>query len=1391
MFSPEPVTEPASLRNNPRRRRRNDVDSTLRQPRKRSRIASDSFTASTNGRTVSTRSSGANGTNTNGVNGSAMNGHANGTELVMRDSRVVSTGTPRSIKDTNTTLTRNKKFTATSVPAVPDKLKKNPHASFKAFFRSRPASTLAIAVTHESILIWDCTLPTSSPHTKSLSLPYPVKSSEQLPLATLVSNASKNLGLVVVYPTTGKITYWEDIDSAETLKLFEQRRHGVEGVIKLYSGESVEELVDVESAGLIIVTSSGRLAHLTLQDTYGHPQIEMEFLKTTSKSSFFGDIVQVFQGISRNKLSAVKTRPLAKSKVEVIALTVEGVFKIWEVREAGQSAYIGEIESSEEVRDELSRAGLLDSSAKIGLQFVDLAISSGYGNQLARNGDASHVPIEAALLVQLNTASENQFIILDITLGGAKAHVHRIFPITSWKPSQPADTSVKLIIPTPDHTAFIVDEKTVVVVSYPPRAAVEDDEDDEDAAAAVPAFYHDVIHFKTERGGQIIASSAEFGNKKFQPHHSNLLLFTKTAGEIRISADAYNGEASQGRFRLPLPLSKIEQAVFFGTIPNNVVDLYDLSSFKYSGADIETAALATSTRILTTRTDYLQEGAGSMEQHLVIRMKALQDLADFLKKHCSPLSRSAKWKLLSDAERLATARAIWKTQDRRLSNSREQITLLDEGIDAALNTFSDEANGHTETTDSLRYWFSKKLDNLERIFPICFHIIKEQNRNETLHSADFLRLVPQMNELFTVGLGTAYDFRQRNASQYGLGNEELDGGVLLAGFEDLHRFWTSSDDVIKALSWSIKLTHDLTMEYFISNSSTHSEATMEVVDSITQDMEAVIRLSCKGYVESYSWLTSQSDEELKHKGAETKKRFEATIRQHQIVFLYEMGHFDGALALAEEFADIPALVELALQELDRQNTLQRQIPKPKAGRPQPESSLDKIEAKIKHYFRKFGQQFAQPFYEGQVSSQRLADLIDRDLGTKESRTEFLRSDPAYAKISWINEVSKEGNMLYAAKNLTDVAHSRESNAWSRKIELSMAKLALLCLPQQVQADATFENSATDSTALAIEELTAQNQRDTVISRIQAQLYEAVQPFTIDATDEEAKLQNIVTIFASHIEEEQPALTQLLKLGFSDLLSHRVMAPESLIDLLTLFDNNEIQADSPIYRKDFYLALQVLEAASADMESHTVDTVRNLIWKRCIVAQDWNDYGKTDGMSDEQWAAVISQTSVFHTIKYGVAEGFFSPPLDASIPYPSTVLGAGSSLNDFEHRFPTDDLRAPIAKDNVHDDNQLQEYINKVNLDDMWGSIREKAVDAAEADGTEKMNREQRYHDWQMDWRQGSPRAEEEEEEYDEEEDEGVELDYIKEEDEDVMDGDVVQGIESQSGYEDEDVEMEG
>jgi nuclear pore complex protein Nup133 len=106
-----------------------------------------------------------------------------------------------------------------------------------------------------------------------------------------------------------------------------------------------------------------------------------------------------------------------------------------------------------------------------------------------------------------------------------------------------------------------------------------------------------------------------------------------------------------------------------------------------------------------------------------------------------------------------------------------------------------------------------------------------------------------------------------------------------------------------------------------------------------------------------------------------------------------------------------------------------------------------------------------------------------------------------------------------------------------------------------------------------------------------------------------------------------------------------MKAENLIDVLTLMDYR-LPEDKPFRSSaedtldmsgsQFFLALKVLDAAGFDDERK--DTLKRLIWKRCLVREDWSSVAHTNEKSDRQLDENLSRTLVLNAIQRGIQEG---------------------------------------------------------------------------------------------------------------------------------------------------------
>ena len=73
--------------------------------------------------------------------------------------------------------------------------------------------------------------------------------------------------------------------------------------------------------------------------------------------------------------------------------------------------------------------------------------------------------------------------------------------------------------------------------------------------------------------------------------------------------------------------------------------------------------------------------------------------------------------------------------------------------------------------------------------------------------------------------------------------------------------------------------------------------------------------------------------------------------------------------------------------------------------------------------------------------------------------------------------------------------------------------------------------------------------------------------------------------------------------------------------------------------------------------------------------------------------------------------------------PEEVVGAGSSIEDLQHRFPSDDLRDPIIHDNSEQDSQLRKLIKQHRLQHWFEACQEEAKKMLEDEAEAKHEEE--------------------------------------------------------------------
>ena len=742
--------------------------------------------------------------------------------------------------------TKNANYTVRQLPAPP-RLRTPTAGPYRTFLRSTSSTSYAVAVTHEHTIIWDYTTATAAQNPRTLNLPETITQSEPLPLANLVTSGSSNeLGLILVHPASGKIAFWENVDDLEPVTLFKQRRAGVDGYVQgMARGDLVEEVVEAQHAGYILRFRSGQLAHLMVRDAQGRPTVAVRLLESNNQRGWFSGWLSTW----RDRLVAIETRALAvKGNVEIVASTKDGIFKTWEVSWTGQSSFTAVIDASQEIRNTLIQENVLDPISKEEVKVLDFVLQKelhpNSNEVIVANGNSEGTGFNAVALALIESTDVLKYALLQLTVTRNSTSLNRIIPVTVFEPAASSITSTpKLLLPLPEHTAYLVFDHAIVIISM---AHHEDSPDDQLLAesGSVRAGFQDVIHLRNGKATTIVASAPEVPLHP-APKVSSVSICTQSEGLLRIISTPFevgSRKADRGKVNVR---NKLEQAIVYGS-ELNPIDFSVTSGFAFTPKEVEDAAVRVSQDIIRSTIEGFPETTASMEQHLLLRARYLRDLASHLKANYRPLSRVVRWMLLWDAEKVAAARSLWYHYEKRLDG----LQLLKQVVE-----WINEKDGLTKTreaeaADQVRLWFTKDIGRLEKFFPALLEVVVIFYQKDITKFAETIQWIIEADEFICGSLEAAFDLRADNLHLYGLDNEKLDNGILTSGYEGLPEIWTSRPQVMNALRQSAAAFFELAVEEskYQSKQNGHRAPTQEQREKVAQQQPDLVLLACKAHI---------------------------------------------------------------------------------------------------------------------------------------------------------------------------------------------------------------------------------------------------------------------------------------------------------------------------------------------------------------------------------------------------------------------------------------------------------------------------------------------------------------------------------------------------------------
>ena len=1351
MFSPETSGHTHSLR--PKRNRQaagNDDSVKLPQAkRKRSALRRDTFVeplAEASLNEIAGRET--NGVKTNGhvpeTKAIAAAPSVPGTELSIRGGKRTDKRAERGAGAL--TLASNDFYNISQLPCLPDQVRTRPSVPYTCVLS--PEYGYALALTHTDALIWPYSSSTTTPSSRDVvtfKLPLqPSSASDPLPLATFTArSAGGEPGILVVSPKWGKIVYWETLTNASTI-IPGQTSVGVPGSIPgMLSGETVQDLVNAEPAGFIITFSHGRLAHVSVRDQLGRPSIGVQFLRkssATSNGGIYGSIRNLFGGDRRKGTPIVRPGSAAKGQRNVVVITEDAEMEVWDTNLGAGHALIAQNNFKETLLNSLTPQIDADSAQPMQFKILDFELVKPR-QELARKDQPAVTPL--IVLLSITKAEQSQYFLVEMSVSKSETNVKVVHPIKCYETpiSESGSWRPRLSVSAPQSMAFVVFETAIVLFSL---AKIKESPSSQLLGQALPDPFQDCIHFQEQAVYKVLGYTADQ-----QSEQATWLVAVQAFGIIRVtsttrSSDDIDVDDYQERITAK---SKIEQAVFFGTLKQNPLDLTTASGSTFSAAEISNAALEISSEILASTSKFLPRSGPSIDMQMKLRAKGLDDLIQHLmKQYGGLLSRDLRYKLLWKAEKLAAAQALWKVQEeiqRRYPLDDREKCYLDFTLKALhqdRQKYPDEEKGEK---DRVRHWLLNSVERIDKLLVELADCTTELEPMDVTNPKVVGEYLIEAHDLWITAYNAAFKFREDNAQSYGLGDDVFENGILVAGYPPTAGIpWTSGKEPLR---WADKLISRICAflgewwDFSPENAKSkrkkmpvdmegkpHSAPPKSLLNDIASRLPALVKLFTN--IASEEILTAIRHVEANEKDP-IKRQLEiaeikAEKRPRMNEAVEEIARFNpaGAIELGERLKDPGLLVTLTTDYLKMLH-LDSQIHPENTSKNARE--IRDVQNHAETYYDRFGNGWAYANFSRKVENGELGSLLGEaqvDNGKKQAFvTWFLKKGmkrgQSLGKISWINDVIGEENYSRAEKTLSNVAENSESDLGHQRIEFSLAKLALL-------ANDEARNEA-EGTAWRRTELTAYDEKLDLINiqdRISLHLM-----FNVGATIDEKAAEDIATQeFAKRVVEKTPALKKLLIAGLRGILHRRPLTPEQLIDVLTLMDpvgqKDELEnhPDPDFLGSEFFLALKVVGLANISMAYK--EELRKMVWRRACVRDDWNVLNDTTGLDDqaveERWEA----TSAFRTLGHLFVDrmrreaeaakdgkSVEGPTVEEQIVSPGQILEtSGNAEGDeqtanvlpsvLQERFFDEKEKAGVRKDLEREQGKVREYVDKAQLE---------------------------------------------------------------------------------------------
>lgn len=1103
-------------------------------------------------------------------------------------------------------------------------------------------------------------------------------------------------------------------------------------------GERVVSITSAESAGFIITFNSGRLAYMSVRDNHGRPAISVQFLRSSLASSgggIFGSIRHAFSNLSlRGEIAAVRADRSARvGERNIVALTTKGRLQAWKLHRGGHNEHIGEAEMRDSIysalyeADPYTRDFSADSLEALDFTFVPKGLEHKYLD-LSRLSDAMATDDASIqhllLLVSLTRKSVARYSLVEVILKPNSCVIGVTRPITSYstpllRAASETTPSPRLYLPRPALVAFIVFERATVMASLaiPPESPDSQLQSDNHI---LPPSFEDVIDFREDDVHEIIGSGYEEMSSATQEdsrvfrqrttRNPAVLLMVRGAGVIRVITTDIDKFASEQAPQVSAK-SKLEQTVFFGSKKESPLVFDGRREASFTGREISAAALEISHEILSSTTTYMPTLPASLEDNLRERSAALDRLIRHVQSIGVDIDRNTRWSLLYNAEKMHVAKLLWQrheafTATRPVDDKKSLIGSIVEFIHEDQKSNPVAAAGEV---DAIRHWFINDVFRLELFVAWAYEVIKTLYKDRLLDDA---KITVMINEAIQVNVAAhfgALKFRKENLEQYGLGEEKLRLGILRDSYEGMPEPWTGCSYVANNAKRLLDLSDQWHKKYQAQATEPGADKPdPAILAQIFDELPSLTDAALTSILEYARWGATTPEHQT---FAEKSADLYAAGRFEKPVFLARAGKWEEGALLAEKHQSLHGLAVILLDHIE---AIEQQLAQPGLPTAELKSLKTLREAKktqLEDRFSRYGKDFAFPIYEFLLEKHGVEAVLNFDLETLGFKTQFLRSRPDLARISWINDIEQEKDVDHAADTLVSLALTKEQQVWNKKVELSLGKLALLAEAEEKQEQPNGLKVTIDDARQ--EGQLAKVDRELITLKIQDQLYNQIFPSTYDAVDEAAALNFAMEAHSANIPRRQKAMLRVFEDGMERLLKHEALSAMILIDLLTLVSLK------PEWREEiahpFWMALKVAESSCHGDE---VKEAKRLIWRRLFIRDDWARMNDTQLKHDREVVAQLAETELFAVLADCVR---YQDPRDPFRPMgPQEALGAFTEDLDRRFRNLDPEFQAKQLDAMRWEDKALKQNIDKHRLAD-WlrtclaqaqAEVRQQADDTA-------------------------------------------------------------------------------